>query len=395
LSRRTALVRLAATLTAAAGLSAGLLLPPAAAAPPAGKGTPVTVMTRNVYLGGDITRPLRPPLPGLTPELSLLQQNWLLRQNVDATDFHERAVLLAREVAGTTPDLIGLQEVALWRHGPFNPAPPLDAQGRVVPTATAVDYDFLQILLDALAAQGVPHTVVEQQVESDVEGPAADVLGGFADAANHRLTMRDVILERAGSAVKVEGSGSEQYDAVLPFTLGGKRYEFIRGYTWADVRVGAKRLRFVNTHLESQLSSFAYLQAQQLLAEVVLPAGRPVVLVCDCNSDPANDSVKPGEPFPVRHSDPYRLLTGPGALHDAWLDSGTADPGWTSGLSETVDDPTAEDIDHRIDLVLTRGVDGAAMPADKPEIVGTDPENRSADGLWPSDHAGVVVRVRP
>lgn len=387
------ILRLTGALTGAIALTAGLCVAPAAAAPPAGSGTPVTVMTRNVYLGGDITRPLRPPLPGLSASLSLLQQNFYLRSVVDQTDFPSRARLLAAEIAATEPDLVGLQEVALWRHGPFNPTPALDEEGRVIPTATAVDYDFLALLLDALVEAGVPYVAVETQVESDVEGPAADVYNAFAGAANHRLTMRDVILKRASSAVKVERTGSEQYDAVLPFSLGGMKYEFVRGYTWADVRVGAKRLRFVNTHLESQLSTFAYLQAQQLVADVVLPAGRPVVMVCDCNSDPLDTSSKPGEPIAgIQHRAPYLLLRT--ALHDAWLDSGTADPGFTSGLSETVDDPTTASIDHRIDLVLTRGVDGSGMPADQPRIVGLDPANR-AGTLWPSDHAGVVVRLRP
>ena len=60
-----------------------------------------------------------------------------------------------------------------------------------------------------------------------------------------------------------------------------------------------------------------------------------------------------------------------------------------------MNDPDTRRIDHRIDLVLARTVDGAPMPADKGRIVGVDPANRSAAGLWPSDHAGVVLRLRP
>ena len=41
----------------------------------------------------------------------------------------------------------------------------------------------------------------------------------------------------------------------LPFAVAGKTFQFIRGYNWADVRVGAKTLRVINTHLESQLST--------------------------------------------------------------------------------------------------------------------------------------------
>jgi hypothetical protein len=391
---RRPLARAAVALAGALALTASLAVLPATAAPPAGQGTPITVMTRNIYLGGDITRPLRPPLPGLTPELSLLQQNYELRRIVGLTDFPTRAGLLANEIKATQPDIIGLQEVATWRSGPFNPAPPLDDENRVIPTATHVDYDFLELLLTALRRVGARYEVVNVQQQSDVEGPAANVLGGFTDAANHRLTMHDVLLKRAGSAVKVEASGGQQYEAVLPFELGGMKYEFIRGYNWADVRLGAKRVRVINTHLESQLSSFAMWQAQELVTTRVLTADRPVIMLCDCNSDPLNTTTKPGEPIPgIKHQDPYLFLRT--VLDDAWLASGTADPGFTSGLNETVDEPPPASFTHRIDLVLTRGVGGAAMPADKPVIVGADPANRSETGLWPSDHAGVVVRVRP
>lgn len=365
----------------------------AAAAPPSGKGTPLTVMTRNVYLGGDITRPLRPAPPGVPAAVALANQNWELRQVVERTDFPARARLLAREVADTRPDVIGLQEVATWRRGPLELDPPTDAQNRVIPNATTVDYDFLALLLAELRRAGQEYEVVHVQAESDVEGPA---FPGFdlAAGADFRLTMHDVLLKRAASQVKVEAAGGRQYAAVLPFELGGKRYEFIRGYNWADLRVGTKRVRVLNTHLESQLSSFAMWQAQELVQTQVLPADRPVILTCDCNSDPLDASTKPGEPIAgIRHQDPYLFLTS--VLDDAWLQSGNGLPGFTSGLNEEVDEPAPASFTHRIDLVLTRGLDGAPVPVDEALVVGTDPDNRTASGLWPSDHAGVVVRLRP
>ena len=394
---RRPIARGAAALAGAVALAVALTPVTASAAPPPGKGTPLTVMTRNVYLGGDITRPLRPAPPGVPGLIALANQNYELRRVVGLTDFPTRAKLLAAEVEDTRPDMIGLQEVATWRRGPIELDPKTDAEGRVVPNATTVDYDFLASLLSELRKAGTPYDVVDVQAESDVEGPAFRGLNPFAadsGAADIRLTMHDVLLKRAGGKVKVEASGGQQYAAVLPFQLGGKKYEFVRGYNWADVRIGAKHLRVINTHLESQLSSFALLQAKELVATQVLPAGKPVVVTCDCNSDPLNTSTKPGEPIAgVRHQDPYLFLTS--VLKDAWLASGTTDPGFTSGLSETVDEPAPGSFDHRIDLVLTRGVDGAAVAVDKPVLVGADPAERSASGLWPSDHAGVVVRLRP
>jgi len=289
--------------------------------------------------------------------------------------------------------MIGLQEVATWRRGPLELNPPTDAENRVIPNATTVDYDFLATLLAELRRAGQRYDVVHVQAESDVEGPA---FPGFnvAAGADFRLTMHDVLLKRASSKVKVEAAGGKQYAAVLPFELGGKRYEFIRGYNWADVRVGSQRVRVLNTHLESQLSSFAMLQARELVQTQVLTADRPVILTCDCNSDPLDTSSKAGEPIPgIKHQDPYLFLTS--VLDDAWLESGNGSPGFTSGLNEEVNEPAPASFTHRIDLVLTRGLGGAPVPADKAVVVGADPTNRTQSGLWPSDHAGVVVRLRP
>jgi len=383
-------------------LALGFAAGPAAAAPKPGQGTPITVMTRNIYLGGDITRPLT-ATAGKTGAEALVafgNANHALRGVVDQTSFPARSKLLAREIAATEPDLIGLQEVALWRRGPLQ----LGAIG--VANATTVDYDFLATLLSDLAAVGEPYVAVSVQEESDVEGPSFlgnPFLGTISDASDVRLTMRDVLLKRADDRVKVLASGSGQYDARLPFSVAGVNFTFIRGYNWADVQVGAKTVRVINTHLESQTSIYALMQAQELLAPggPANAPGKTVVVLCDCNSDPVNHTTKPPDPTP--HSAPYDLMTAPGALTDEWLqfapdqacEDDLPEPGCTSGLSESVDDADTSTIDHRIDLVLARGADGQALPADQGSTVGIDPANRSTTGLWPSDHAGVVLRLRP
>ena len=86
-----------------------LLLAPAAEAK---RGPKLTVMTRNVYLGGNIAG----PIPAPTRD-EFEQKATALWQAVAATDFPARARLLAREVKHTRPDVIGMQEVALWRRG--------------------------------------------------------------------------------------------------------------------------------------------------------------------------------------------------------------------------------------------------------------------------------------
>jgi endonuclease/exonuclease/phosphatase family metal-dependent hydrolase len=363
---------------------AALAVAPAAAHAAAPK--TITVMTRNLYLGGDINRPLA-ATAGKTDVGQLLiafgNANYALRQIVDQTSFPTRSQLLAKEILARKPDLVGMQEVAEWRRGP------LDYTHLGTPGVTSVDYDFLKTLLGDLKGT---YTAQVVRQESDVEGPAFPASdpndpNGFMA----RLTMRDVILKRKASKVKVLKTGSKQYKARLDVKVGPATFSFIRGYAYADIKLGAKQLRFIDTHLESETSRLADAQAKELLAGPVKQARkRAVIVVCDCNSDPLDSSVKPDD---IPHKSAYDRLTK--TLHDQWLKFAPASKGFTSGLSETVNDPDASGFDHRIDLVLAREPNGKAMKSVKGWITGRDPKARAANGLWASDHAGVVLKLRP
>jgi endonuclease/exonuclease/phosphatase family metal-dependent hydrolase len=352
-----------------------------------GRGKPLTVMTRNIYLGGDITRPLAAlAAPPERQAEVFVRANSELRAIIDLTNYPLRAKQLAREIDVRNPDLIGLQEVALWRRGPLDGRP-----------AETVDYDFLQILLDELDALGEDYDVAHVQNESDVAGPA--VYQGSLQ--NIRLTMRDVVLERRHNGVRVLSASGANYAARIPLEIAGQRLEFIRGYNVVDVKSGGKVVRFINTHLESQLSDVAFAQAQELLAGPAAPGnGKPTIIACDCNSDPLDASRKPGETH--AHQDPYLLLVGPGGFSDAWLQFAPAELGFTSGLSELVNDTpeqAAARFDHRIDMVFGRRANGLPMPVDFGWVTGRDPDERTPatpiGRLWPSDHAGVAIKLRP
>jgi endonuclease/exonuclease/phosphatase family metal-dependent hydrolase len=242
----------------------------------------VTVMTRNLYIGADITRPIRAAVgrTGRDAVLALGHANHELRQIVDRTDFPTRSGLLVDEIAKAQPDVLGLQEVALWPDG----AEP--------PRAAGCDNRGLR-----LAARGLSYEVASVQQESDVEAPAftGGPFAGTASAAQDvRLTVRDVILVRHAAAVRVLNSGGGSYQHRLDATLGGAPFSFVRGFSWADVRVGSFRFRFVTTQLESQSADLALAQAGELLAGPAADASTSTVIVCDCNSDPANSGVPPG-----------------------------------------------------------------------------------------------------
>ena len=388
--------------TFAAVITAGLVAAPLVVSAPAdaGKpkhppGKPVTVMTRNLYLGADINRPVNAALaeaaePTSTPQsilVALANATHVTRAIVDDTDFTVRAGLLADEIVATEPDLIGLQEVAWWRHGPLQ----LEPVNVGVPNAQTTDYDFLQILLDALAARGAAYEAVSIAPRADVEAPSFTGTGS-PDARDIRLTMRDVVLMHVEDGLTALDEGQAVYDVNLEVALLGNTINFDRGYQWVDARAGAQRFRFVNSHFEAFSSDIAYAQAAQLLDEATAD-DTTTVFVCDCNSDPLNNSIKPRDTLP--HKAAYDLITGPGDFTDEWLKWAPAEEGSTSGLSETVDDATGDGFDHRIDMVFARTAAGDPLAVDRGRVTGTDVSTKDpATGLWPSDHGGVVLRLR-
>jgi endonuclease/exonuclease/phosphatase family metal-dependent hydrolase len=347
-------------------------------------------MTRNLYVGADITRPIRAGLAITDPRqqfLALGRTAFQLRQTVDATDFSTRSRLLADEIASTRPDVVGLQEVALWRHGP------LQLQQVGVPNATTVDEDFLATLLSDLEAAGAAYAVASTQTETDVEVPAfsGNPQSPGPGARDLRLTVSDVVLVRQHAGLRVLAHGGGQYQHGVDLSVGGVALGIIRGYAWADVRFGRGVTRFVTTHLESQSSDLALAQAAELLGSPALQAPR-VILACDCNSNPLRAGVRPGDTVP--HFAAYRLLTGSGHFTDAWLrQRHEPSPGYTSGLSELVNDPEPT-FTARIDLILARSESGG-IRARRGQVTGDEVRDRDPEtGLWPSDHAGVVLRLR-
>jgi endonuclease/exonuclease/phosphatase family metal-dependent hydrolase len=352
----------------------------------------VSVMTRNIYLGGNINRPIRAAVDRTGREgiLALGHANHELREVVTRTDFATRSRLLAAEIAAARPDLIGLQEVGLWRRGPMQ----LDRVGR--PDATQVDLDFLDMLLADLANSGARYEVVHVQQLSDVEAPAftGDPYAGTAgSAADVRLTDRDVILVRSEAGLQIEASGGGAYQQRFQVELGDTIFPFVRGYAWADVALGSARIRFVNTHLESQSAQLARAQAEELLNGPAGDMSLPTVIACDCNSNPASLAARSS--VPIGSGAAYRLITDGHGYTDLWLQQqGRNGPGNTAWLSELVNDETA-DFERRIDLVLARSAPPGQIVANRAEVTGDGLSDRDpVSKLWPSDHAGVVVELR-
>lgn len=320
----------------------------------------VTVMTRNVYLGTEFGPIFASPnLPAL---FAAVGNGYA---NVEATNFRVRAELIANEIAAERPDLVGLQEVALFRTDvpPDGPATP----------ATQVTYDYLELILDALEARGLEYEAAAIHVGTDAELPA-----GFPPTRDVRMTLRDVILVRreGGPYIHVERtqSGSYATRVVVPTVAGPMTAK--RGWNAVDVKLRGRHFRFVNTHLEAFSGQVQVAQAAELVAELAA-TDKPVILVGDLNSRPD------GSTTPT-----YRNLIGAG-FDDAWTAANPGDVGLTCCHERPGLRNAEPSFYERIDYVLTRG----AFEARAADVVGDEQENRSADGLWPADHAGVVATL--
>jgi len=351
-----------------------------------GRGKEVRVMTRNVYLGAN----LLPALAAKSLDEAVAANGQILRE-VTANDFPTRARGLAAEILAEKPDLVGLQEVALWRT-----APPSLAPLQTGPSATAVRYDYLGELLAELNAgkgkggKGKPqYEVVVVQQEFDLEAPADEngVAGdgvpalGIPDAEiNGRLTMRDAILARRGAGVRTWNEAGAHFATTLPVEVLGNVLNVVRGWTATDAKVrGSHPFRFVNTHLEAFQPEVRAAQAGELVAPGgPATSGLPVVLLGDLNSD--DDTVKEPERLA------YEVLLGAGMASRS-----TGDPPScclaSSLLAEGAGGSVA-DFDHQVDHVLTRDHDAVTLK--RSAVTGLLP----VDGFWSSDHAGVFSALR-
>jgi endonuclease/exonuclease/phosphatase family metal-dependent hydrolase len=184
----------------------------------------ITVETRNLFVGFDAGALLAGTI---TPA-----QAWT---TVLLSDPAGRAERWAEEIADARPDVVGLQEAALFRTGPLlDPAP-----------ATTVAFDFVKLLVDALAERGLTYVPVATAQNLDAEAPVGPPY--FFDA---RVTDRDVLLVRAEpetGRVSVLDAQAGNYALALPvgpFTVK-------RGWAAADVKLHGRTVRLVDTHLES------------------------------------------------------------------------------------------------------------------------------------------------
>lgn len=303
------------------------------------------ILTWNLYLGADISRIFSAGLADLPGRVAGL---WGM---VGETDFPARARALAACIARAEPDVLALQEVLRWVLG---------APGEM-PAATL---DFLALLAAALADHGLDYDLAVRSAAAPLWLPLEGGQGGWRG-----VWLQDalVILVRRGGWMAANPTAG-RFATRHQVTLAGSIFPIDRGWGAIDLGRDGRRVRVACTHLEYFAPAVQLPQLGEIL-DGPAATDRPVVLAGDFNAGPGS---------PV-----WQQLAAAG-FTDAWSGQGA---GATSGQAEDLrNDPGI--LADRIDAVFARGLRPVSA-----EVIGARLADRTPGGLWPSDHAGVVVTL--
>ena len=327
----------------------------------------VTVMTRNIYIGADVDVVLGAQSLAEVPILAAQAF-----QEMISTRFPERAQALAKEVFETRPDIIGLQEVSIIRRQ-F----PGDAVVGGTSPAKHVLFDYLRIFRRALKTYGLRYDVAGKIQNVDIELPMIVSQNPLA-FADIRVTDYDVILVKRG--VKVSNVVEKNFQVTLPIETMG--IEIPRGFVAINATVNGRTYRFANTHIEpfSQIVKLA--QTQEFLSYFQNET-LPLIMVGDFNT-------------PATHGPAYNMIVGQNYL-DVWTQNLQPSPSNPNGYTNPHDSDlrnTNIKLDQRIDIIFAKNANGSQnIGPVYAEVTGDELDDRTATGLWPSDHAGVVATL--
>lgn len=334
---------------------------------------PVKIMTQNMDDGTDQTY----VIAALTGQIPLPFAVDLTFAELQASNFQGRASLMAAQIAERTPEIVAVQEAALWRFGP------------TPETATTVLFDQLGLLVSALDALDVPYDVIAVNRLTDLALPG-DQIGGAL-----RFTDRNAVLVRSDlrpPKFHVSNVHARTFDAALP--LAG--LTVTAGWISADIHMGNKQFRFVTTHLESPVPGVAeatdvqVAQAQELIHEL-RNLTIPAVICGDFNSDALHGGFVDDTPS-------VDVITAAG-YEETW--PATAHPGggdpdgrtWPLYLEDQFP-PSPFFVPfipiERIDLFFSKG-----MVTVSSDLVVTPAFLDPLAPPFASDHAGVIAVFRP
>lgn len=385
----------------------------------AGDTAQIKVMTQNQYLGADLT-----PLVAAGDDLAAFNQALIdVLEAIGNSNYPERVESLAQTIADGGSDLVGLQEI--WAFGctptPFAFVP--DPCGYFGPAFN----DHLQATMDALLDLGADYYVAARVQNLTVEpvlfpgfpaGIPVDInTDGFPDILV-TVKDRDVILARGNidatpvaypcTKPSLDGCNFEFVASLPDLTINGSTIaiDIERSFVAVDAMVRGNAFRFVNTHLEVRFPSpidplsriFQSVQATELigtLAAYPAPPGTRLIVVGDINSDPE-------DPYPSPSTGPFltpyqQFVTGlsylgdqiSSPLIDTWTLNRKQSPGLTCCEAADLLNPLSIH-DRRVDMIFSLNEPDKV----KSRTLNTRPQDKTASGLWPSDHATVAAKLK-
>lgn len=326
----------------------------------AGRGrASLTVMSQNLYVGADVdavitalaTPDPADDIPALLAAVATIEH----------TDFPARARAIAREVGRTRPAVIGLQEVSTIG---------VD----IPPLGVSVHLDFQQILLDALAAEGLNYQVGIRH-DNFTAAPAPGI----------SLTDADLLLYDA-SRVTAGAASGHTFQANLGLVAPG--VTLTRGWVQMEATVDGATYTVANVHTEGTgpeailLELHAYQVGEMAAA---LGAATPAVVMGDFNTTPGTPA--------------YQVMEQAGFV-DTWSALRPGVTGFTCCHVADLAD-MGSTLRERIDYVWSRGLgaaQGSGALRGQVTLLGDVPAERLQNGagewIWPSDHTGLVASLQ-
>jgi endonuclease/exonuclease/phosphatase family metal-dependent hydrolase len=369
----------------------------------------IKVMTQNQYPGADLA-PLLTASNATEFNVALVS----VLKKIAASRFHDRVQRQVAQIAKYHPHVVALQEA--WRFDCTDLGPPTADKGCNDPEIAGAFVDQLKETLSALKIQGVHYKAVASVKNLDVSVVQLPNLpAGIPFYINDvpallKTIDRDAILVRSDvnaravnfkkvCPAKISLDGCNYQKVVIAQIPGPVEPIYLpieRGFVAADVKVGDKNYRVVNTHLElrepdpaNPLSRFYQTaQASELITtlKTTTPRGKSLLLLGDMNSSP--DDTESNGMVP-----PYEQFVEAGYI-DGWLQTVQYTPGYTCCQDEELLNKQSK-LYERIDLVFSRQQPQWVKDI---HIVGIRPWDKTLPStgprLWPSDHGGVSAELR-
>lgn len=383
----------------------GLFLPALLFAAPPGK-PDIIVMTQNQYLGADLMPIIG---AGSAEEYNLELIKALL--TVADNNAPERVNALAETILERMPHLVGLQEV--YRFECFETGTPAS-------DCSLFDAAMNDHLSLTMATLGAEYYVAGVVINIDLPGLPVFLDGDLLPDVYIRVLDRDVILARSdvdtevvpfpctwpGEEPKPSEDGCNYHTIASAPLPGGAIIDIQRGYVGVDATVNGMDYRFVNTHLEVQYPApsqdaplIQAAQATELIATLSafpLPAKTKLMIAGDINSNPLSQVFQTSGGWMAYP--PYKQLEmgvdiQGNPFFAPYTDIWPLRPGKSPGLTCCqVADLSNDDsvLYERIDVVFTLQEPDRV----KANVLDNEPEDKTLSGLWPSDHAGMVGRIR-